>query len=118
MAKKKTELPKEEISETRYYWCVNCGHHGDYGFVRKRGLNCEMCAYDAIATYSLEEINDPTLDNVSLDRFKKKKATETESKLISDLRKENDKFEADMKKIEQKKSIQERLDEIRNMVKK
>jgi len=44
-----------EVSETRYYWCVNCGVLGDYGFLRKRGLVCEACKYEFVVEYSLED---------------------------------------------------------------
>lgn len=79
MAKKKKKKKVQPVvpayeppTEGRYYWCVNCGHHGDYGFTRKRGLNCELCDYDEVSIWTLEEINDPHLDNLWLERFKKK----------------------------------------------
>lgn len=86
--KKKAEPPKPqkpERTEGRWYWCVNCGHHGDYGSVRKRNVKCEMCEYEEVSLYTLEEINDEWLDNIWLDRFKTKKQMEkpettTESK--------------------------------------
>lgn len=56
---------------TRYYWCVNCGHHGDFGYLRIRGLNCENCGYDMIADYTTEEIEDSK--DLTFDRFKKLK---------------------------------------------
>jgi hypothetical protein len=55
---------------TRYYWCVNCGHHGDYGKLRIRGLECENCKYDSITDYSEQEIKEH--DHLTLDRFKRK----------------------------------------------
>ena len=42
-------------SKTRYYWCVNCGHHGDYGKERQRGVKCEKCDYDDITPLDKEE---------------------------------------------------------------
>lgn len=39
----------------RYYWCVNCGHGGDYGYDRSRGLVCEKCKYDLITKFSERE---------------------------------------------------------------
>lgn len=64
-------------TEGQWYWCVNCGHHGDYGYHRKRNVKCEECGYEDINLYTLEEINDPDLDNVWLERFKKKGDVET-----------------------------------------
>lgn len=39
----------------RWYFCVNCGHHGDYGFERQRSLKCEKCEYDDICELDKEE---------------------------------------------------------------
>lgn len=73
--KKKVEVvPAEpQLTEGQYYWCVNCGHHGDYGFHRKKSVNCEMCGYDDVSLWTLEDINDPFLDNLWIERFKTKK---------------------------------------------
>lgn len=27
----------------RYYYCLNCGHLHDYGFDRKKSLECKRC---------------------------------------------------------------------------
>lgn len=100
MAKRKKKKKVQPVvptyvppSEGRYYWCVNCGHHGDYGFERKRGLNCELCDYDDISIYTLEEINDETLDNVWLERFRTKeqvdKGVEKETPAQRDARTES-----------------------------
>lgn len=40
---------------TRYYWCVNCGYHGDFGFERHRNIKCQCCDYDELALYTEEE---------------------------------------------------------------
>lgn len=29
----------------RYYWCVNCGFHGDFKKHRVRNIQCEKCNY-------------------------------------------------------------------------
>ena len=39
----------------RYYWCVNCGKNGDYGYERQRGLVCEDCKYEDIVPMSAKE---------------------------------------------------------------
>lgn len=78
--KKKKQEPTVPVytkpSEGRYYWCVNCGHHGDYGKVRKRNLNCEVCDYEDITIWTQEEINDPWLDDITVDRFRTKDSIE------------------------------------------
>ena len=66
------------ITEGQYYWCVNCGHYGDYGFVRKNSLKCEICDYNPISLYTLEEINESTADNIYLERFKTKNKAKVE----------------------------------------
>ena len=76
MAKKKNKklnisLQTKEPIETRYYWCVNCGHHGDYGKVRKRGLVCEECSYDDVTPYTEKEINSDCCHK-NLSDFKRK----------------------------------------------
>lgn len=55
-------------SGTRYYWCVNCGYHGDYGKVKKRNLTCEKCQYTKIAYYEYLEIVED--GDMELDTFK------------------------------------------------
>lgn len=55
---------------TQYYWCVNCGHHGDFGRVRYRMLECENCGYEDLAEYTKEEIQED--DKLTIERFKKK----------------------------------------------
>lgn len=45
-----------EVEGIQYYWCVNCGHAGDFGRKRLRVLNCEKCNYDALTPYEMEEI--------------------------------------------------------------
>jgi len=79
--KKKVDIPAEpRITEGQWYWCVNCGHHGDYGFHRKKNVKCEMCNYEDVSLYTKEEINDEWLDNVWLERFKTKKQADQELK--------------------------------------
>jgi hypothetical protein len=41
----------------QYYSCINCGHHGDFGYERKRSLNCENCDYDMITGLDDDEYN-------------------------------------------------------------
>lgn len=104
--KKKVQQPTfpvyEPPTEGRYYWCVNCGHHGDYGKVRKRGLTCELCNYDEVSIYTLEEINDPFLDNVWLERFQTKdkvdKGVEKETPAQRDARTESNSKSTKMNK--------------------
>jgi len=72
--KKPTVLPVEpRVTSGQYYWCVNCGHYGNFGFHRKNNVKCEICDYDEPCITSLEEINDPFLDNVWIERFRTKK---------------------------------------------
>lgn len=79
MAKKKKKkvqptLPViPELTSGQYYWCVNCGHHGDYGFHRKKSIKCEVCEYNDVTLWTLEDINDPFLDNLNIEDFKTKK---------------------------------------------
>lgn len=42
----------------RYYWCVNCGNHGDFKFYRARNVKCEECAYDPLTELDEEEYNE------------------------------------------------------------
>lgn len=42
-------------SPTQYYKCVNCGHVGNFGFVRQRGIECQKCKWDLLAEYDLAE---------------------------------------------------------------
>ncbi len=57
--KKKIDLSELSVENntqaTRYYGCVNCGHHGDFGKVRKRKLYCEECGYDDITPFDIDE---------------------------------------------------------------
>jgi len=39
----------------KYYWCVDCGYHGEFKIYRQRNLNCEYCNYDAICELDEEE---------------------------------------------------------------
>lgn len=32
----------------KYYWCVNCGYRGDFGFYRAKNIKCEKCGYDSL----------------------------------------------------------------------
>lgn len=48
----------------RYYWCVNCGTHGDFGRYRKTRIFCRHCTYTDVCTYTDAEIEeDETLRN-------------------------------------------------------
>lgn len=47
-------------SPTRYYGCVNCGHVGDFGVQRSRGLACQRCGYDLVTEYDEGEYVDAT----------------------------------------------------------
>ena len=42
----------------RFYWCVNCGNHGDFGFYRARGVKCQECQYDELTELDESEYND------------------------------------------------------------
>lgn len=48
--------PGQEQQGTQYYWCVNCGNHGNFKRRRQRGVACEECKYDGLTPYELEEI--------------------------------------------------------------
>lgn len=39
----------------RYYWCVNCGYCGDFGFERLKNQKCESCNYDDLVPYDADE---------------------------------------------------------------
>lgn len=52
----KSEFPPSE--PTRYYTCINCGHAGDYGFVRTNRLECQECGYDSVTSHTVEEIKE------------------------------------------------------------
>ena len=39
----------------RYYWCVNCGMHGDFGFYRARSVKCTRCDYEALCELEEDE---------------------------------------------------------------
>ena len=43
------------MDKVRYYWCVNCGNHGDYGKKRQRGITCQECDYDEITPLDQQE---------------------------------------------------------------
>ncbi len=70
-----------ELTDGQWYWCVNCGHHGDFGFHRKKSVKCESCLYEWVTIWTLEEINDEHIDHVWLERFKTKKMTLVETGL-------------------------------------
>lgn len=103
----------EKPTETRYYWCVNCGHHGDYGSIRKRGLRCELCDYDDVCPYTEKEIESDSF-HWGLDTFKTKKQVEKKEKNPH----RGSSFDSFLKeeKIEiNEKSVAEKLAEIRNL---
>lgn len=82
MAKKRKKqvvtLPVEpRITSGQYYWCVNCGHHGNFGFFRKNNVKCEICDYDEPLITSIEDINDPFLDNIWIERYRTKKQVDS-----------------------------------------
>lgn len=72
-------LPQEPL-KGQYYWCVNCGHHGDYGSYKVRNIKCEECGYDALAMYTMEEMKDDNVKNIWPERFIKKSKAKTESR--------------------------------------
>ena len=39
----------------RYYWCVNCGYHGDFKFNRQKSIKCQICDYDELTELDKEE---------------------------------------------------------------
>lgn len=59
-----------ENEGVQYYWCVNCGHHGDLRKKYKIKKSCEECGYDEITPYTKEEIEEN--ENLWMERFKKK----------------------------------------------
>ena len=137
MAKKRKKKVQPVVSskpvETtgQWYWCVNCGHHGDFGYHRKNNVKCEMCGYDEPSLWTLEEINDPFLDNIWLERFKTKKQADKEKeswlyknpvalkKVLTGIQQAKEgKFAPDPRtesKEPKEKSIQEKLAEIRKI---
>jgi hypothetical protein len=46
----------------KYYWCVNCGYHGSFGFHRERNIKCESCDYDSLASYEEDQWKEEGLD--------------------------------------------------------
>lgn len=116
MAKRKKKvqpvIPAEPVVTTgQWYWCVNCGHHGDFGFHRKNNVKCEMCGYDDVSLWTLEEINDEHLDNIWLGRFKTKKQADKDKAKGTSL---TPKATTESKEPK-KKSVQEQLAEIRGI---
>lgn len=60
-----------EIKEPfQYYWCINCGHHGDFGKTRIRGTDCEECGYEDVTPFNKEEITEDK--DLSFEKFIKK----------------------------------------------
>lgn len=53
--KRKTPEPDFSTPATQYYYCVNCGYHGDFGFKRERGLSCDSCDYSMLTPLSVKE---------------------------------------------------------------
>ncbi len=49
-------MENDQLFGTEFYWCVNCGHYGKFPFRRSVRLNCELCNYDALTPYELDEI--------------------------------------------------------------
>ena len=117
MAKKKKEVKKiapikVEPIEAQYYWCVNCGYHGDYGYVRKRNLKCEECGYDELTPFSEKEIKEMKIDNMALDKFKLKeeKPSKNHTKYVKALDEAKELLE-----LPKEQTIAEKLAAIRNM---
>lgn len=53
---------KRVTNPGRYFWCVDCGHRGDYGYRREAHFICLKCNYDLVTVYEREEIlEDPHL---------------------------------------------------------
>lgn len=49
----------EENKEAyQFYWCGNCGFHGDYGKQRKTRLFCRDCNYDDVTHFTETEIQE------------------------------------------------------------
>lgn len=46
---------KVEENKIRYYWCVNCGHHGDFGFYRTRNIKCDKCGNIDVTPFEKED---------------------------------------------------------------
>jgi len=42
----------------RYYWCVNCGHYGDFKVERIRKIKCQKCEYTELTELDRQEYID------------------------------------------------------------
>lgn len=42
----------------RYYWCVNCGYHGDFKFDRQKSIKCNSCDYEDLTELEDDEWNE------------------------------------------------------------
>lgn len=105
-----------EVTEGQYYWCVNCGHHGDYGFFRKKNVKCEMCGYDEISLWTLEDLNDENLDSIWPERFKTKKQSVPKDHLgMRETAKDTKKLLENLDNKYGKQTIAEKLAEIRGI---
>lgn len=57
MSKTILKIPQYEPDnrEGRFYYCVNCGYRGDFGFDRHRNVKCEKCQYEILSMMNLED---------------------------------------------------------------
>lgn len=53
----------------RYYWCVNCGHHGDFRFERERNIKCDHCGYEHLTELDKEEYETSFSKHVELSKM-------------------------------------------------
>lgn len=42
----------------KYYWCVNCGYNGNFGFYRQKIVECQFCNYKDLAELDEQEYNE------------------------------------------------------------
>lgn len=42
----------------RYYYCVNCGHHGDFKRPKKRSIECQECSYKDLTELDEQKYNE------------------------------------------------------------
>lgn len=51
----------------RYYWCVNCGHHGDFKRPKKRSIECQECSYKDIIALDKDEFEEKMIEIMNLE---------------------------------------------------
>lgn len=46
----------------KFYWCVNCGYHGDFKFYRSKNIKCEICEYSELTELDEKEYQEWSKD--------------------------------------------------------